>query len=471
MVMSASRHLFVRPVLSMPLVAWIEAHVAALGFFGGAPRRLVTDNLKASLISPDLYDPKLNRTYAELASHYDVLIDPARARKPKDKPRVERPIPYVRDSFFARRDFASLAAMQDAAARWSAQVAGRRACLPLGGAQPVSVFEASERHALLPLPAEPYELATWSTPKVAADLHIAVDGALYSVPWRYVGRTVDARATARLVEVFVDGEQVKTHTAPARAASAPTGATTRPRRSPSWSAPQPGAEPAPPRPANTLAGWSASCWRAPPSALHHLRAAQGVLRLGERYGPGRLAAACRQALTVGDPSYRTVKAILATMADQVPLPLSSSTPRRTRSRRCCTARPRWLVTCQPRRLRLATASTIPTTSRARGWPDDPDPPAGGDASQAQALRDARHPGRPPWLRPAPVSSATWSSSRSCARTRSTAARPRHSGSGSAAPASRSPPPWRTSTSPSTPSCRSPPSATWPPAGSSRPASR
>lgn len=91
--MSASRHLFVRPVLAMTLAAWIQAHVLALGFFGGAPRRLVTDNLKASVISPDLYDPKLNRTDAELASHYGLLIDPARARKPKDKPSVERPIP------------------------------------------------------------------------------------------------------------------------------------------------------------------------------------------------------------------------------------------------------------------------------------------------------------------------------------------------------------------------------------------
>jgi hypothetical protein len=97
---------------------------------------LVTDNLKASGVRPDLYDPKLNRTYAELASHYGMLVDPARARKPKDKPRVERPIPYVRDSFFAGRDFASLAAMQQAAVTWSVQVAGRRSCRPLGGAQP-----------------------------------------------------------------------------------------------------------------------------------------------------------------------------------------------------------------------------------------------------------------------------------------------------------------------------------------------
>jgi hypothetical protein len=73
------------------------------------------------------------------------------------------------------------------------------------------MFQASEQPALLALPAEPYELAIWATPKVAADCHIPVDGALYSVPFRLVGRHVDVRSTPRLVEVFVEGKLVKTH--------------------------------------------------------------------------------------------------------------------------------------------------------------------------------------------------------------------------------------------------------------------
>jgi transposase len=331
MVLSASRHLFVRPVLAMTLAAWVQAHVLALGFFGGAPRRLVTDNLKASVVRPDLYDPKLNRTYAELASHYGMLIDPARARKPKDKPRVERPIPYVRDSFFAGRDFPSLEAMQQAAVTWSLEVAGRRACRPLGGAQPLAVFQATERPVLLVLPAEPYELAVWATPKVAADCHISVDGALYSVPWRLVGRRVDVRSTPRLVEVFVDGELVKTHVRAQRGrrhtdwGDYPPEKVAFLEKTPAWCRQRA-------HDAGPHVGQLVTELLAGPAGhtQHHLRAAQGVLRLGEHHGAARLDAACQRALAAGDPSYRTVKGILAAGLEAVPLPAESATGQVTR---------------------------------------------------------------------------------------------------------------------------------------------
>jgi transposase len=132
-VLAHSRHMFVRPVLRMDQRAWTEAHVAAFGFFGGVPARIVPDNLKTGVDRPDLYDPKLNRSYAELAEHYGTLIDPARVRRPRDKPRVERPMPYLRDSFWRGRQFTSLAQMQTEAVDWCRQVAGARACRPLDG--------------------------------------------------------------------------------------------------------------------------------------------------------------------------------------------------------------------------------------------------------------------------------------------------------------------------------------------------
>jgi transposase len=88
MVLAYSRHMFVRPVLTMDQRAWTECNTAAFEFFGGVPARLVPDNLKTGVDKPDLYDPKINRSYAELAAHYGCLIDPARALTPRDKPRV-----------------------------------------------------------------------------------------------------------------------------------------------------------------------------------------------------------------------------------------------------------------------------------------------------------------------------------------------------------------------------------------------
>jgi transposase len=103
MVLACSGHMFVRPVLKTGQRAWTECHVEAFAFFGGVPVRLVPDNLKAGVDKPDLYDPKVNRSYAELAAHYGCRVDPARALKPRDKARVERPMPYVRDSFWRGR--------------------------------------------------------------------------------------------------------------------------------------------------------------------------------------------------------------------------------------------------------------------------------------------------------------------------------------------------------------------------------
>ena len=139
MVLCCSRHMFVRPTLIMDQAEWTAAHVEAFAFFGGVPARLVPDNLRTGVDRPDLYDPKINRAYAELAAHYGTLVDPARALKPKDKPQVERPMPYVRDSLWRGRDFGSLSEMRAAALVWCTEVAGARACRPLDGAAPGAV--------------------------------------------------------------------------------------------------------------------------------------------------------------------------------------------------------------------------------------------------------------------------------------------------------------------------------------------
>jgi transposase len=202
MVLACSRHMFVRPVLKMDQRAWTECHVEAFAFFGGVPARLVSDNLKTGVDKPDLYDPKINRSYAELAEHYGCLIDPARAVKPRDKPQVERPMPYVRDSFWRGREFASLEQMQAGAARWSAEVTGRRPCRPLDGAAPPRSSARSRRRSCGRCRRSPFVLASWARAKIGPDIHAQVEKVLYSVPWRHIGKTADVRVTATMVQFF-----------------------------------------------------------------------------------------------------------------------------------------------------------------------------------------------------------------------------------------------------------------------------
>jgi len=215
---------------------------------------------------------------------------------------------YIRDSLWAGRTWTSERHMQEEALRWCREVAGVRAHRGLDGASPLALFEAVEAEALRPLPESPFELATWSTPKVGPDTHVKVGKALYSVPWRLIGRRVDAREGERTVEVFVDGNVVKTHGRVAKGrmtdhADFPPEKVAFFMRTPVWCRHR-AAELGP-----SVAALVEALLAEP--VLYRLRSAQGVLRLAERHDPARLEAACARALAVGDPAYRTVKGILA----------------------------------------------------------------------------------------------------------------------------------------------------------------
>jgi transposase len=309
-VLAFSRLMFVRPVLTMDQRAWVEAHVLAFEYFGGVPHRVVPDNLKTGVITPDRYDPLINRAFSELAVHYGCLIDPARAIKPRDKARVERPVPYARDSFFAGRseEFATLAAMQHDALRWCTEVANARSSRALDGVSPQTLFDAEERDSLLALPRQRFELASWSRPKVHPDIHVKVAKTLYSVPWRHIGKVLDAREGSRTVELYLDGVLVKTHARLEKGkqtdeADYPPEKIAFFQRNPTWCRRR--AAEIGPATTELVEGLMEV------NALYRLRSAQGVLRTADTYGAERTEAACRRALEVSDPTYKTVKGILA----------------------------------------------------------------------------------------------------------------------------------------------------------------
>jgi hypothetical protein len=190
--------------------AWCAAPVAAFTFFGVVPHRVGLDNLKTGVAQADWYDPQVNRSYAECAAYYGCLVDPARAVHPKDKARVERPRPYVRDAFWAGETWRSVAAMNAAAARWCREEAGQR-LHGTTGRQPAAPFAAEEQPAAHALPAPPGELATWTIATVGPDARCQVQRGLYSVPWPPLHRRLDVRVSAQEVRFDWQDTCVKIH--------------------------------------------------------------------------------------------------------------------------------------------------------------------------------------------------------------------------------------------------------------------
>ena len=183
---------------------------AAWSFYGGVFATVIPDNLKAIVDASDRLEPRLNQAFVEYAQARGFKIDPARVRSPQDKPRVERAVPFVRNSFFAGETFVDLADAQRRAEQWCRQRAGMRVHGTIQ-ARPAEVFRVEELPRLGLPPAAAYDVPIYTTAKVHRDHHIEVAKALYSVPGNLIGSRVEVRADRTLVRVFARGQLVKVH--------------------------------------------------------------------------------------------------------------------------------------------------------------------------------------------------------------------------------------------------------------------
>jgi transposase len=206
-----SRHRFVWPCLQETTASGIEACEHAWQFFGGVFRVLLPDNTKAIVTRPDPLNPQLNETFLEYAQARGFVIDPARVRHARDKGRVERAVRSTRDDCFAGETLHTIAAARELAERWCRQEYGQRRHTRTQRL-PLECFDAEEKPRLLPLPALPYEVPVWCDPKVGRDHLAQVVKALYSLPTRFIGKRLRARADRTLVHFYYQGTLIKTHT-------------------------------------------------------------------------------------------------------------------------------------------------------------------------------------------------------------------------------------------------------------------
>jgi len=209
--LSFSRYQFVWPTFAQTTEAVCEGLDRAWWFFGAMIRTIVPDNMSAMVKDPDALNPTLVAAFLDYVQARGIFVDPARVRSPKDKPRVENQVPYVRESWFDGEEFEDLEGARRHAEHWSRDVAGVR----IHGTTcqvPREVFESIEKPTMLAPPAAPFDVPLWiDEAKVHPDHHIQVARALYSVPTVYLYKKVRARADKATVKIYFGTELIKVH--------------------------------------------------------------------------------------------------------------------------------------------------------------------------------------------------------------------------------------------------------------------
>ena len=316
--LGASSYTFAEATFTQSLADWIGSHTRAFAFFGGVPAMLVSDNLKSGITKACFYEPAVNRSYAEMAAHYDTAIVPARPRKPRDKAKVEAAVLLATRWIIAKlrnAKFFTLAELNLAIGDCVTQL-NTRVSRHLGASRK-GLFEAIESSALKALPAEPFEFAEWKQCRAGFDYHVEIAKHYYSVPHTLLREKLWARITARTIELFHNGNRVGTHV---RSSSNRQHTTVRGHM---------------PASHQRYADWTpelikrkAAEFGPKTSALVEIiqrerthpeqgfRSCIGIIGLAKGFGSERLEAACGRALDIGARSYTSVKSILKTNQDR-----------------------------------------------------------------------------------------------------------------------------------------------------------
>lgn len=320
-VLGMSNFTYAEAVASQTTPDWVLCHVNCFHSLGGAPEWVVSDNLKAAVLRRERDRIVINPTYRDALQHYSTAAAPTRARKPRDKGKVEVGVQIAqRWILFRLRDrvFFSLDELNVEIRRLMALLNGHPFKKMPGSRR--QRFEEMERSALKPLPATVFELCEWRYQvRVGDDYHVEHAMCHYSVPCYLAGQRVDLRSTKQVLEVFRGGRRVALHALKERPGEVSTVAEHRPLGHQRILEGEPKA----------LQAWSEEVG---PSAaqmiryhledrsdpLNGLRAARKMRELARTYGAARFEAVCAYALPLNMTSLRNVTSILSTQADLRP---------------------------------------------------------------------------------------------------------------------------------------------------------
>jgi transposase len=202
MVLSYSRHLFLRFYLNAAMPSFLHGHVAAFNHFNAVPRTLLYDNLRSAVLERLADAIRFHPTLLELAAWYRFQPRPVAVARGNEKGRVERAIRFVRERFFAARHFTDLADLNTQALLWCQGEAAERPC-PEDRDRSVRACFEEEQPRLLPLPSEPFPCEERVIVRAAKTPYVRFDLNDYSIPHTHVRRTLEVLAgveTLRIVE-------------------------------------------------------------------------------------------------------------------------------------------------------------------------------------------------------------------------------------------------------------------------------
>lgn len=210
MTLSYSRYMYVQIVFDQSVKTFIECHRNGLKYFGGVPETIKIDNLKAGIIQADFYEPTVQRAYAAFAAHYGFCAQPCRVYTPTDKGIIESNVKYVKENCFKGREFKDYEEAKAFLDDWLKSIANVR----VHGTTkkvPLQVFEQEEKKLLQPLPNEDFILSQSSSCVVNTNCHICYSGNYYSVPYAYIGQSVDVIEMNSTLKIFYAEKEIALH--------------------------------------------------------------------------------------------------------------------------------------------------------------------------------------------------------------------------------------------------------------------
>ncbi|MFK8039426.1 MAG: IS21 family transposase [Crocinitomicaceae bacterium] len=213
-VLGSSQYTYVEACVSQKKEDFIKCVENALWFYGGVPRALVVDNLKAAVTKSSRYEPKVNETFADFSDHYETAVLPTRAYKPRDKAIVENAVRIIYTRVFAKlRDqtFTSVTSINT----HILTLLKHHNNMSFRGRDytRASLFEEVEKSTLKPLPLKRYELKQYASSTVHKNGHTYLnkDKHYYSVPYKYLGKKVRIIYSESLIEIYHKDHLVASH--------------------------------------------------------------------------------------------------------------------------------------------------------------------------------------------------------------------------------------------------------------------